>query len=158
MRHSQTWRCNQWVVTALIIIACLQLAACAQTASASNEGEGAPPARVERVAGTGLNRVILTAEAAKRLGIQTAPVIDMLVGGKQREIVPYAAVLYDLHGETWVYTNPAPLTYVRDGISVDFIDGDLAVLSQGPPTGTAVVTVGVVELYGTEFEGGYDEF
>jgi hypothetical protein len=65
-------------------------------------------------------------------------------------------VLYDLHGETWVYTNPSPLTFVRNRVSIDNIDGDLAVLSQGPPSGTAVVTVGVPELYGTEFEGGLE--
>jgi len=99
---------------------------------------------------TDLNRVILTAQAAKRLDIQTAPVRDAQVRGTQRKVVPYAAVIYDLHGETWVYTTPSSLTFVRDRISVDSIDGDLAVLSKGPASGTRVVTVGAPELYGTE--------
>jgi hypothetical protein len=93
----------------------------------------------------------LTAEAAKRLDIQTAPVHDAQVRGKPRKVVPYAAVFYDLNGATWVYTNLEPLTFVRASISVDYIDGDLAVLSDGPPSGTEVVTVGAPELYGTEF-------
>jgi len=95
--------------------------------------------------------VILTAEAAKRLDIQTAPVHDAQVRGKLRKVVPYAAVFYDLNGATWVYINLEPLNFVRASISVDYIDGDLAVLSDGPPSGTEVVTVGAPELYGTEF-------
>jgi hypothetical protein len=101
--------------------------------------------------GTDPSRVILTAEAAKRLGIETAMVRDSQVQGKLRKVVPYAAVFYDLNGKTWVYTNPQPLTFVRASISVDSIDGDLAALSDGPPSGTEVVTVGSPELYGTEF-------
>jgi len=153
VRHSQ-----RFLFGVLLMIAALLLAGCAQTAPASNAGQGVPPARVERIAGTNLSRVILTAQAARRIGIETAPVGSEQVGGMQIKVVPYSAILYDLHGETWVYTNPAPLTYVRAAVTVDFIDGDIAVLSQGPPTGTAVVTVGVVELYGSEFEGGYNEF
>jgi hypothetical protein len=69
----------------------------------------------------------------------------------QRSVVPYQAVIYDLQGETWVYTNPAPLTYVRHQVKVDYIDDDTAVLVQAPPMGTKVVSVGVAELFGTEF-------
>jgi hypothetical protein len=95
--------------------------------------------------------VILSAQAAKRLGIQTDLVRQAQIRGTLRKVVPYAAVLYDPHGEAWVYTNPEPLTFVRAHISVDSIDGDRAVLSEGGPAdGTAVVTVGVPELYGTE--------
>jgi hypothetical protein len=141
MRHS-----NRWIVAVLMIIVSLQLVACGQTAESP---ESNPPAKVEPI-GQDLNRVILTAEAAKRLGIETAPVSNKQVGGKQREVVPYAAVYYDLNGATWVYTNPEPLIFVRAPITVDSITGDVAVLSKGPPVGTSVVTVGASELYGTE--------
>lgn len=67
-----------------------------------------------------------------------------------RQVIPYAAVLYDLNGDTFTYTSPEPLVFVRHPISIDYIEGDLAVLSDGPPSGTAVVTVGAAELYGTE--------
>lgn len=70
--------------------------------------------------------------------------------GGPRKVVPYAAVLYGVHGETWVYTNPEPLIFVRSPITVDYIDGDMAVLSEGPAVGTAVVTLGAAELFGTE--------
>jgi hypothetical protein len=76
---------------------------------------------------------------------------SLLGKGEPQKVVPYASVVYDLHGDTWAYTNPQPLTYIREHISVDYIDGDLAVLSQGPNPGTQVVTVGAAELLGTEF-------
>jgi hypothetical protein len=68
----------------------------------------------------------------------------------QRLIVPYAAVVYGLQGETWVYTNPEPLVFIRQSIVIDYIEGDLAILSEGPLSGTQVVVVGVAELYGAE--------
>jgi hypothetical protein len=143
MRHS-----NRWVIAVLIIV-CLLLSACAQTAP--SDEELTPPAKVERIEGTDNSRVILTENAAKRLGIKTAPVHDAQVRGKLRKVVSYSALFYDLNGGTWVYTNPSPLTFVRARIGVDYINGDLVVLSEGPPSGTEVVTVGAPELYGTEF-------
>ena len=107
------------------------------------------PARVERQEGATVSRVILSARAAERLDIQTAPIRD--AGTTQRTVIPYSALIYDLHGDTWAYTNPAPLTFVRQRIRVDRIDADVALLSDGPPVGTAVVTVGAAELFGIEF-------
>ncbi len=68
-----------------------------------------------------------------------------------RKVVPWGSVLYDLHGDTWLYTNPEPSSFVRQSITVDYIEGELAVLSQGPPAGTLIVTTGATELFGTEF-------
>ena len=69
----------------------------------------------------------------------------------QRSVVPYNAVIYDLKGDTWVYTSPAPLSYVRHHVKVDYIDDDTAILAEAPPVGTKVVSVGVAELFGAEF-------
>ena len=76
--------------------------------------------------------------------------LSMVGNGGPQLVIPYAAVLYDLHGETWVYTNPEPLVFVRQPITVDFVDGDRAVLLDGPPAGTAIVTVGAPELFGAD--------
>jgi hypothetical protein len=113
------------------------------------------PAQVELIAGTELHKVTLTARAAERLDIKTDRVQEMVVRGAKRKVVPYAAVLYDARGETWVYTSPEPLVFVRHRIRVDYIDRDRAVLSEGPAAGTAVVTVGAAELFGAEFEIGH---
>jgi hypothetical protein len=69
----------------------------------------------------------------------------------QRSVIPVKAVVYDLKGDTWVYTNPTLRTYMRHKVAVDYIEDETAVLLQGPPVGTQVVTDGVAELYGAEF-------
>ena len=133
---------NRWIIIAVIVLG-LQLSACAPKATPP---EKIVPFTLEPIGDTGFNRVILTEAAAERLGVQTSPVVKR---GNQLA-VPYAAVIYDLHGETWLYTNPAPFTFVREAITVDFIDGDMAILSAGPASGTEVAMVGVPELYGAD--------
>jgi hypothetical protein len=145
MRHSK-----RWIAVLGLLIAIPQLSACTQT-SAEAESGGAEPAKVEHVEGSDeVSRLTLTPKAVERLGIQTAPLSEATVAGKKRKVVPYGAVLYDAEGKTSVYTSPAPNTYVREPITVDFIEGDRAVLTAGPAVGTAIVTVGAAELYGTE--------
>ena len=111
--------------------------------AASDEG----PSKVEHVKGSDVARIVLTAQAAGRLGIRTAAVTD---AGGRREI-PYAAVLYDAEGGAFTYTSPSRLTYVRRPIDVARITGAVALLKSGPPAGTPVVTVGAAELLGTEY-------
>ena len=61
-------------------------------------------------------------------------------------------MLYGPNGDTWVYVTVEPLVFVRQAILVDLIQGDEAVLSDGPGSGAAVVTTGAVELFGSESE------
>ena len=73
------------------------------------------------------------------------------VGGSAlRKVIPHSALMYDALGKTWVYTNPAPLTFLRARVTVDFIDNNVAVLLDGPATGTPIVTVGSTLLFGSE--------
>ncbi len=76
--------------------------------------------------------------------------LDRVGADKPQKIVPYSSVLYDVRGNTWVYINPKPLVFVRHAIKVDFIEGDNAVLTDGPAVGTKVVSVGAPELFGAE--------
>ena len=70
--------------------------------------------------------------------------------GKPQKVIPYSAVLYDARGNSWTYTNPEPLVFVRHRIDVEYIEGDRAVLRQGPATSEKVVTAGAAELFGVE--------
>ena len=65
-------------------------------------------------------------------------------------MVPYSAVIYDAEGHAWVFTTSESLSYVKSPITIDRIDGDRAVLNEGPPPGTQVVTQGAEELFGVE--------
>lgn len=106
-----------------------------------------PPVVVEEVDGSDLSRLTLSEQAANRLGIETTPVRDAESGGIS---IPYAGVVYDADGGTWAYTNPDGLVFVRHLITVDRIEGDTALLLDGPPVGTMVVTVAAAELWGVE--------
>lgn len=148
MKLSQRW------MMVVPIVAGLQLTACAHKAETAPKVK---PATVEHVEGQEVSRITLTPKAAERLDIKTATVREpqLTRSGSRRPVVPYAAVLYDAKGVTWVYTSPANLVFVRHRITVDYIEGDQAVLTDGPPAGTQVVTVGGQELFGAEFEIGH---
>jgi hypothetical protein len=139
---------------ACLCIVALALSGCgqqvAQEAATTNSKE--QPSRLEPIDGTDQSRVILTEQAADRLDIHTVDVRQIDVEGAQHTAIPYAAVVYDTEGSAWVYTSPSPLTYVRCALDVESIDGETAILSDGPPVGMPVVTVGAAELYGAEFE------
>ena len=94
----------------------------------------------------------MTEDAAKRLEIQTDTVREVQLNGATRKVISYGSLLYDTQGDTWVYINPQPLTFVRTRVVVDLIDTTNVILSEGPAVGTAVVTVGAAELYGSEIE------
>jgi hypothetical protein len=140
-------RKNRWVALAVVVVALL-LAACGGSSTA-DEGSGHEPAVLEAIEGSELMKITLTEEAAARIAIETATVEDGQAGSAAIAI-PYAAVLYDPDGTTFTYTSPEPLVFVREPITVDRIEGEVAYLTEGPATGTAVVTVGAAELFGTE--------
>jgi hypothetical protein len=135
-RHSPLWLLVALLVIPLLLTAC----------GGESEHEAVAAAVLEEVKGTDLSRVTLTPEAAKRLDIKTAAVERNGHGW----IIPYAAVFYSTTGETFAYTHPEGLTFVRQAIVVDRIDGDRAMLSKGPAAGSKVATAGVAELFGAE--------
>ena len=166
---------RRWAV--ILIVAGLGGSACTHKTEMPAQSK---PAKTEAVQGTELSRVTLSPKAAERLDIKTAAMRDEQVKARKssaagtvaakptaagaganervdvalsrtRKVVSTSAVLYDAKGKTWVYTNPEPLVFVRHAVSIDYIDGDRAVLLDGPASGTAVVTVGSAELLGTEY-------
>jgi hypothetical protein len=110
----------------------------------------AAPAVVEQVEGSDVARLTLTADAIRRLDLRTVPAQKVTVNGRQRTAVPYAAVIYDAEGETWVYTSPKRRTFMRQHITVDRIDGSRVLLASGPALGMQVATAGAQELWGAE--------
>ncbi len=137
-------------VAGLVAGAAVILAGCGSAAPAD-----VPPATVTQIAGSQVARLQLTGQAIQRLGIVVQPVRAAPAAKGQagvREVIPYPAVVYDTDGSTWVYANTAARTYARKPITIATIQGNVAVLSAGPPVGTAVVTVGAAELLGTEYD------
>lgn len=143
-----TKRIGEAMLVRMVLLLCwVLLLMLALTAGAIDPSKKSGPSTVEPIAGTKLNRITLTQKAVERLDIRTAKVNTDATGAI---VAPYAAVLYDINGSAWVYTNPEPFVYVRHPIVISSISGLNATLKEGPSVGTLVVIVGAAELYGAE--------
>jgi hypothetical protein len=129
----------------IAILFVLLLSACAPEAVVEDENKAVS---LEPIPGTDLNRITLTEKAAERLGLEMAPVVAQ--AGQM--VIPYAALLYDPSGQAWVYVSVEPLVFMRQAVTVDSINGDAVLLTEGPEAGANVVTLGATELYGSESE------
>jgi hypothetical protein len=137
------------VSAAAMSVVCLAVFALALAAETVGK---ATPARVEDTRDAKIKKITLTPKAAERLGIQ---IDEVRADPSGRLIVPYASVLYDLAGKTWVYVSADPLTFVRGAVEIDTIKGDNVYLSAGPPVGTKVLAAGVPQVFGTEVKVGH---
>jgi hypothetical protein len=138
------------MIVLVLVLASLLLSACGSKGTPASGADKVKPVQLEPIEGSDLQRLLLTEKAAQRIDVQTAAVSSRTLDGSSRDIVPYAAVIYDTEGNTWVYTNPEPLVFVREPIVVDYIEGEEAVLAKPWNSKAPVVTVGVAELYGAE--------
>jgi hypothetical protein len=140
--------CWAWIGRSLatVLVVGLSGSACSQT---SEETEPTyAPATLGSADAAGVKTVTFTADAARRVRLQTSPV----VAGDRGVTVDYAALIYDKKGQSWVYTVSRPLTFVRMKVTVDRIEKDRASLSVGPTPGVQVVTTGAAEVYGAELD------
>lgn len=161
-----------------ILISCSFFSLLAGCERSNHEESSQQPAKVVKVPGSKFNHVILSQDAANKIGIQLVPVkeyaVQSNVGASNVAVpsvqqtnvimqsppqtmmakqIPYSAIIYGQHGETWIYMLVKPLTFVRTPVVVKHISGDMAELSAGPPLNTQIVSVGAMELYGAEYLG-----
>jgi hypothetical protein len=123
----------------------LALGACSEVASNLRENQ---PYTVTPIKGTDIQRVTMEDATAALLPVRLSTVSR--AGG--RKVVPHNAVIYNPDGGAFVYTKPKAETYIRAPIEIVRVSGDRAVLSDGPPSGTKIVTTGSAELLATEYE------
>ena len=111
--------------------------------------------------GKDVKTLTFTEDAMERLGIETGTVRGVMVSRNgvegEHKAVPLSAVTYDADGNTWVYRNSAPDTFVREPVTVEFMDEENMYLSQGPQVGDSIATTGVQEMIGAEFGVGEGE-
>jgi hypothetical protein len=129
----------------VVLAAALTVSACSEVESNLRETY---PYKVEPIKGRDVQRVRMADETAALLPVETTTVRR---AGKRR-IVPHEALIYNPDGDAFVYTKPAPETYVRAPVKVVRVDGEDAVLSDGPRAATTIVTTGAAELLATEYE------
>ncbi|MCA9267648.1 MAG: efflux RND transporter periplasmic adaptor subunit, partial [Planctomycetales bacterium] len=73
-----------------------------------------------------------------------------LTGHGESLVAPFRAIVYDVQGGAWVYAQTEPHVYARRRVAVRYVDGEDAVLADGPTSVTKVVTDGAAELFGAE--------
>ena len=125
------------------------LQACSLGSAEAPTGVSAPPAEVVQIEGTDRSKVTLTEDAERRLGIKTETA--RAAAGSSLIVIPTVALIYDIDGQTWVYTTIEPRTFFRQAVNVARIEGDYAILQSGLASGALVVTVGGAELLGSEY-------
>lgn len=136
----------------------------AQHASVTRLGDGGTPARATPVvaplrgdasaASVDLHYAVAQSQPALRPGERVLVELPMK-GNTRGLVVPEAAVLYDIHGATWVYEDLGSNAYARRRVEVERHAGDRVVVSRGIGEGAKVVTTGAPELFGTEFGAGH---
>jgi hypothetical protein len=129
-----------------LLLAVLALAGCGGQSSVATSHE--EPVAVEEIEGSEVARLTITEDAADRLGLETAPVEQ---AGAEL-LIPYGALLYMADGSTWVYASTEQLVFERTAVTVVRVEGETAVLSDGPAAGTDVAVTGASELFGSEFD------
>jgi hypothetical protein len=129
----------------VVIAVALGLAACDEVPSNLRENQ---PYTVVGPEDAKIKLVKMEDATAALLPVETVTVRRV---GK-RKVVPHDAVIYNPDGGSFVYTKPKAETYIREPIEIVRVDGDEAVLSDGPRSGTTIVTTGAAELLATEYE------
>ena len=133
------------VLLGMVALAALAVSGCKEATEAT-VSSGYEPSHVEAVGDSDVQKVTFTDVGAEQVGLATAT-------AQQRgasTVVPYAALIYDGQGVTWVYTVADDLTFIRSQVKVDHIEGDQVLLSDGLGRGAEVVTAGAAEVYGAE--------
>jgi RND family efflux transporter MFP subunit len=110
----------------------------------------APPTATPLAAAVDLYYELPNGEGRLRPG-ERMTVRIKLQGASEQRVVPWSAIMHDIHGGAWLYEQTAANTFVRRRAQVRYVVDNLAVLENGPPSGAKIVTAGAVELFGTEF-------
>jgi multidrug efflux pump subunit AcrA (membrane-fusion protein) len=136
----------RWLVPGAFVLAAL--AGCGPHTDEAAEPQD--PVALSKVPGTELTRLVVEPDAVSTIGISTADV-SAFAGAAELRGFPSAALMYGPDGAPFVYVNSEENTYDRHPVTVDHVDGDVAVVREGPVQGTPVVTQGAAELVGMEF-------
>ena len=128
----------------------LSLGTSADTKGVAATPIAAPPTADAATAGVDLFYRLGNSDRSLRPG-QRVSVRLPLRSSQEHLVVPRTSVLFDALGGTWVYEAREGGVFERQRVTLIDMVGDFAVLSQGPPLGTRVVTTGAAELFGTEF-------
>ena len=96
----------------------------------------------------------LPSHTTLRAGERVSVEVSLSQAQDESCVIPFKAVLHDIHGGQWIYLQIKEHAYARRRIEVVRVVGSDAVLYGDLPEGAKVVTDGSAELFGTEFMTG----
>jgi hypothetical protein len=155
----------------LLAVAAMAVGAALAGCGGSSERSIPPASKLVAVPGNPAAKIVLTAQAAEDIGVQTATVRRVAAPAAPKAgatagtrapapraprppaataIIPFASVVYAPSGKTYAFTSPAPLTFTEVPITIDHISGNSVYLLKGPRAGAKVVSVGAEELFGVQ--------
>ena len=143
-------RTTQVGLTLVAMVTALVPAACTGAGAGEEEEEVAlVQTKLKDLKGyPGHHIVTFTKTGVERADVSTTPVSQ----GKGQSELPYAALLYNADGSTFVYTATGPRTYRYTPIDLKKIVGETIYFTGGPKPGTPVVTSGVPQVHGADIE------
>jgi hypothetical protein len=134
---------------AAVVTACLPAACTGASPEEEEEVELFQTKLVELKAYPGHHSVTLGKVGAERADVGTTQV----TGSNGRRELPYAALLYNADGSTFVYTATGPRTFRYTPIRLLEVVGNNTIAFTGGPTpGTPVVTSGVPQVHGADIQ------
>jgi predicted small lipoprotein YifL len=134
------------LAVALMVVIGAALAGC----GSSGEPLIPPSSKLVPVRGNPAGKIVLTAQGAQHLGLETASVRGVAAPAAAKTVIPFVSVVYAPSGQTYAFTSQGPLTFTEVPIKIDRISGDAVYLLKGPQAGSKVVTVGAEELFGVQ--------
>jgi predicted small lipoprotein YifL len=135
---------------AVAAVAAAALGAALAGCGSSGEPTIPPSSKLVPIRGNPAGKIVLTAQGAQHLGLETAAVRGVPAPGAATAIIPFASVVYAPSGKTYAFISEGPLTFTEVPITIDRISGDAVYLLKGPRAGATVVTVGAEELFGVQ--------
>lgn len=111
----------------------------------------APPSANAAAGTVDLYYAVGNRDGAFRVGQRVAVSLPLRGQAHKGLSVPASAIVRDIYGGEWVYRKTAANNYIRQRIEVASVSGGSAILGRGLAHGAEIVSVGAMELFGTEF-------
>lgn len=110
----------------------------------------APPSADPLTSSAHLYYEIQNPQSALRPAQRVSITLNTIGKSSKDFTIPWSAIVFDIHGGSWVYLQKSKNTYERNRVFLDHVAGSNAVMSQGPAEGSHIVVNGALELFGVE--------
>lgn len=126
------------------------LSATSETAGLIAKPIDAPPTADPLTSSTHLYYTIQSDQSALRPMQRVSVTLNTQSKSIKALMIPWSAVVFDINGGSWVYTQQSKNLYARKRVFLDHVSGNQAIISEGPDEGSEVVVNGALELFGVE--------